>query len=172
MDLKLILSIICVILQFLVFLFVLIATPLDAFRGQRSGNQNLCYSMWGRKFCGANSLNPWKFPYKGFPCAAIRDLMSTAGAFAIFSILITLIVFVLMVLNIARIVRIANMITFIIAIIAVVTTLISWACMAGANGRKCDGSRGLADYEFAGAFGLMVTAWILQMIVCVLVFIS
>ncbi|KPI82414.1 G-amastin [Leptomonas seymouri] len=133
--------------------------------------------MWGYKRCGAYRANPNGLPYKGFPSSGIHDTMNAAAAFSIISIFMTLVATISTILLVFK--CISKMIPGVLSIVAFLTTLIVWACQAGVYHRNYDvvtagGVRLQADirsgFNYAGSFGLFVTAWCLQTIVMVLVF--
>lgn len=164
-----IIALACLIVQFIVFLFVLVATPVDAFRVKRNSFTADCFSMWGRKRCGNHRVIRG-LSNKGFGCSGVRSLMDAAAAFAIISIIVTLAALALAILNFIGVFRIANIVALVVAACAFVTILISWACMAGAKTRTCNGLAPMKAYNFAGAFGLMVTAWCLELCVGIMLF--
>jgi hypothetical protein len=167
-------AIICLILEAIIFLFCVIGTPVDVFRAKTkiSGSRRRCYSMWGIKDCGAHKVHPDNLPNKGFPSSSIRSTMNAAAAFAIISIFVTLVSMILTILLVCKCVF--RVIPGVVSIIAFITTLIVWACQAGAYYKKY-GVTILEDkiknhFHYAGSFGLFVTAWCLQTIEMVLVF--
>lgn len=149
-------------LHFLIFLFVLIATPVDTFKARKNAiNVAKCASMFGWKPCGAHGTTG------GFKCG-IKSNMNGAAAFAIISILVTLVSFILYILSMLDIFKKYFML-LILDGVAWLTTLISWACVAQVyNAGKCAtlpySSRVKDHYQYAGSFGLMVTAWVLVML--------
>lgn len=171
------LAIICLILEAIIFLFCVVGTPIDAYKAKTMTSVRYCYSMWGYKQCGSHKANPLGARYKGFPTKNIRDTMNAAAAFAIISIFVTLVSLVLTVLLVCK--CIFRVIPGVFSIIAFITTLVVWACQAGVYNKKYASvtiagveysSKIKNTYNYAGSFGLFVTAWCLQTIEMVLVF--
>nr|ACS87843.1 g-amastin [Angomonas deanei] len=170
-------AIVCLVLEAIIFLFVLIGTPIDVFKTKSKAPPRTCYSMWGVKQCGAHKANPAGAIYKGFPSKAILNNMNGAAAFAIISIFVTLVSLVLTVLLVCK--CIPKIIPAVVSILAFFTILIVWACQAGSYNKGTDyGSIfgivitiKIKQYcNYAGSFGLFVTAWCLQAIEMILVF--
>jgi hypothetical protein len=166
-------AIIFCVLQFIVFLFVLVSTPIDQLKYKSTSG---CWTFFGYKSRCSNT----KLSATGtaaFGCAHRRDNMNGGAAFAIISIFTTLAAFIfglLMLLHIAC----AVLIPLLLTCLSVVTILISWACIAGVyTERMCGDSliaTKMSDFmDYGAGFGLMVTAWCLQIVnVVVLVLVS
>lgn len=172
-----IIAIVCLIVEAIIFLFCVVGTPVDAFRAKSKVKPRQCYSMWGKKTCGAHKNNPDKLPHKGFPSSKIRSIMNAAAAFSIISIFFTLVAMILAILLVCK--CMPSFIAGIFSIIAFISTLIVWACQAGVYYKKYDYTIASGaiekrkikdDYHYYASFGLFVTAWCLQTIEMVLVF--
>ncbi|CAD2221872.1 Amastin surface glycoprotein, putative [Angomonas deanei] len=100
---------VCFLIQLLVLVFIVVATPLDAFKGRQlltvtykdgstEENANLCLSIWGKHRCGERKVLS-NVSYKGFQCHIVEQFMTASFASAIIAIffclvtLITLIIF-------------------------------------------------------------------------------
>ena len=122
-------AIIFCILQFIVFLFVLVSTPIDQLKSRHSDE---CWTFFGsKKRC--SDAKRQSTGTAAFGCVHRRDNMSAGGAFAIISIFSTLAAFVFGVLMLVRI-PCAVLIPLLLTCFSVVTILISWACIAGVYG--------------------------------------
>lgn len=151
------------ITHFLIFLFVLIATPIDVFKARKNANFSGCASLFGWKKCGAHGVA------SGFKCG-IKSNMGGAAAFAIISIFVTLAGFILLLLSTFDIFK-RPLIVLVVDGVACLTMLISWGCVAGVyNQGTCVtlpyGSVSYS-YSYAGSFGLMVTAWVFEVLAIV-----
>lgn len=151
------------VVHFLIFFFVVVATPIDVFKARSGASVNGCASLFGWKRCGAHGVE------SGFKCG-IKSNMGGAAAFAIISIFVTLAAFVLLLLSTLDIFK-RPLIVLIVDGVACLTMLISWGCVAGAyNQGTClllpYGSVS-HSYSYAGSFGLMVTAWVLEVLAIV-----
>lgn len=150
-------------MHFLTFLFVLVATPLDVFQARNDAITGECASMFGWKRCGSHAVT------RSFVCG-IKGTMEAAAAFAIISIFVTLTTFLLYTLTIINVFK-KPLVLLALDAAACLTILISWACVAGAyNEGTCLGlpeNSVYYSFRYGGAFGLMVTAWVLQMIALV-----
>lgn len=165
---NIILAVVCLVIEAIVFVLTVVATPLDVFRSKTNANRIYgTFSMWGAKRCGGlKTVSGLK--YKGFGTSSNEKTMNAAAAFAIISIFTTLVALVLTVLLVCK--CIFRVIPGIFSAISFITLLVSWACMAGVFHMKVDGVRLFSEYKLASAFGLMVAAWCLQTIEMVLVF--
>lgn len=157
------LPLVLVVLHFLVFLFVLIATPLDVFKARQNSQFHDCASMFGWKPCGARSV------VDGFHCG-ISGNMNGAAAFAIISIFVTMASFVLLMLSTFDVFK-KSLIVLIVDGVGCLTILVSWGCVAGAyNLGTCVAlpySNISYNYAYGPSFGLMVTAWVLEILAIV-----
>ncbi|KPA79186.1 amastin-like surface protein-like protein [Leptomonas pyrrhocoris] len=161
-------------LQFTVFLFVLVSTPIDQLKFKGS---DACWTFFGAKIKCSNAKRS-ATGIEAFGCAHRRNNMNGGAAFAIFSICTTLAALVFGILMLLRI-PCAVLIPLILTCLSVLTILISWACVAGVySERMCststsNGVKASAFMDYGAGFGLMVTAWCLQIInVVVLVLVS
>lgn len=149
--------------HFLIFFFVVIATPVDVFKARSGASVSGCASLFGWKKCGAHGVS------SGFKCG-IKSNMGGAAAFAIISIFVTLAGFVLLLLSTLDIFK-RPLIVLIVDGVACLTMLISWGCVAGAyNQGNCATlpyNSVSYSYSYAGSFGLMVTAWVLEVLAIV-----
>ncbi|KEG10156.1 amastin-like surface protein-like protein [Trypanosoma grayi] len=151
------------ILQAIVFLAVLIATPLDIYRSLFS---DACYTMWGYKpDCGSETIRTrWS-------CKQRRDTISTAAAFAIISIFLALINSALAALSLFCKMRLSNMILFLLSMLIVLTLMVCWACIANVyNEPMCDKKRNKAigdSYGYGVGFGLLLASWFVQILASV-----
>lgn len=151
------------ILHGIIFLFMLIATPVDVFKAKGSAqvqDSHRCASIFGWKPCGSHGVS------EGFHCG-IKSHMGGAAAFAIISIFATLATFILYILALVEVFKRA-LVLLIMDLVCFFTILICWACVAGAyNSVKCYGlpfDYVHFSYSYAGSFGLSVTSWVLQII--------
>ncbi|CAD2219866.1 amastin-like surface protein-like protein [Angomonas deanei] len=169
-------GIIYTILQAIVFIFVLVATPIDMFKpknnnfwitipGWSPAGRGSCYTMWGYK----TDCSSTKYTSKGtaaFGCGRRRNNMNGAAAFAIISIFLTLVALVFGILLICK--CLGAIVPLILSIIAMVTILISWACVAGVYTQGfCGGNPYKTNMKYGAGFGLLVTAWCLEVILVI-----
>lgn len=165
-------AIICLIIEAVIFLFTIVGTPIDAFRGKVTYmGYRSCYSMWGAKRCGAHKV-PSGQVNKGFPCKKTRDTMNAAAAFSIFSLFMTLVTMVMCILLVCK--CLTKLVPAILGIVCVITLLIVWACQAGAFHQRCTSmsAKISESMNYAGSFGLFITAWCLQIVNVVLMFLA
>ncbi|KPA85829.1 g-amastin [Leptomonas pyrrhocoris] len=151
------------ITHFLIVLFVVVATPVDVFKARKNARASGCASMFGWKECGAHRVS------SAFKCG-IKSNMGGAAAFAIISIFVTVAAFILLLLSTLNAFK-RPLVVLILDGVACLTMLISWACVAGAyNQGTClslpYGSVSYS-YSYAGSFGLMVTAWVFEVLAIV-----
>lgn len=166
-------SVVFAIVQFLVFLFVLISTPLEHFVAKGNwGNGSGCFTMFGYQ----NSCRG-SYTSKGteaWGCVKRRDNMNAAGAFAIISIITTLAALVFGILMVIRI-PCAVLFPVVLVLVSVLTILISWGCVAAVYGQNmCKGNAAVgAAFKFftsyGPGFGLMVTAWCFEVVNLILI---
>ncbi|KEG08650.1 amastin-like surface protein-like protein [Trypanosoma grayi] len=152
------------ILQAIVFLFVVIATPLAVYRSPLT---NACYTMWGYKLnCDSTSVQA------SWSCNQQRDTMRAAAAFSIISIFFSLISTALAALSLFCNMRLSNMILFVLSVLIVFTLMVCWACIAHVHDANvCSpisgGSIG-RFYGYGAGFGLLVTSWVVQILASIL----
>lgn len=153
------------VVQFIIFLFVVVATPISMFdSGFRS-----CFTLWGFK----PDCHKTHYVARGisaFGCGQRRNNMNGGAAFAIVSIVMTLITLIFGILIIVN-VKCVRMIPLVLCVLSCITILISWACVAGVYSiSMCNGSGSFLPGAFkryivyGAGFGLMVTAWVLQVL--------
>ncbi|KAK7199375.1 amastin-like surface protein-like protein [Novymonas esmeraldas] len=161
-------AVVFTVLQFIVFLFVIVATPVAQF-DPKSGSG--CWTLFGFKnSCGSPGLD--RTGTAAFGCVQRRNNMNGGAAFAIISIFTTLVALVFGVLMLLRI-SCAVFLPLLFTCLSVITILISWACVAGAYSIKMCNVYFYNGVNYGAGFGLMVTAWCLQVInVVVLVVLS
>lgn len=150
--------VILISLHFIIFCFVLIATPIDVFVHRKGAEYTNCASMFGWKECGVNGIS------SGFNCG-IKSNMGAAAAFAIISIFITCFSFSALLLTMCN--RFSRPpLILVLDGIACFTILISWACVAGVyNQGTCNTlllRSIMVNYKYGASFGLMVTSWVLE----------
>ncbi|CAJ1025785.1 Amastin surface glycoprotein, putative [Leishmania lindenbergi] len=151
-------AIISTALQFLVFLFVLVATPISQFESVMGPG---CFTLFGFK-SHCSSLSVDTTGTAAFGCAQRRNNMNGGAVFAIISLFTTLAALVLVVMLLLRIPCTVPF-ALLFAALSVFTILISWACVAGAFTIKMCGDRwSNFAMKYGPGFGLMVTAWCLQ----------
>lgn len=154
-------------IQAIVFLFVLVATPTSQFNARGGGG---CFTLWGYKLdCGSTKYNARGTA--AFGCGHRRNNMNGGAAFAIFSIFTTLVALIFGVLMICRI-PCSFIIPLVFTILSVATILVSWACVAGVyTTNMCSGTLSYGKFSswttYGAGFGLMVTAWCLEVIAVV-----
>ncbi|KAH9600028.1 Amastin surface glycoprotein [Trypanosoma melophagium] len=159
------------VIECVVFLFVLIGTPLETFRLHNPLGSDSCITLWGARNCGSASYSS-----RDFRCNREKSTMNAGAAFAIISIFVTLVAILTFFLT--GKLSPAGLIGKICAILAVFTILIAWATPASVfHQHMCKMlSIRLHSYKengwhLAAGFGLMVTAWCLQIIAVVLSFV-
>lgn len=167
-------AIIFCVVQFIVFLFVLVGTPTAQLT---SKSTQACWTLFGAKSRCSNSKRS-ATGVEAFGCAHRRNNMNGGAAFAIISIFTTLAALVFGVLMLLRI-PCAVLIPLILTCLSVLTILICWACVAGVHTTNmCSNSvanifLNPRSASYGAGFGLMVTAWCLQIVnVVVLVLVS
>ncbi|CAJ1043374.1 putative Amastin surface glycoprotein [Leishmania shawi] len=150
-------AIISMALQFLVFLFVLVAIPISQFESVLGPG---CFTFFGFK-SHCSSLSVDTTGTAAFGCAQRRNNMNGGAVFAIISLFTTLAALVLAVMLLLRIPCMTPF-ALLFAGLSVFTILISWACVAGAFTIKMCGDRwSNFAMKYGPGFGLMVTAWCL-----------
>lgn len=152
-------------LQAIVFLFVVIATPIAMFRGYWGPG---CYTLWGAKAdCGST-----KYIARGidaFGCGQRRNNMNGGAAFAIVSIVTTLVALICGVSILCKS-PCSTLITIIFTALSVATILIAWACVAGVYNNIMCGRNGVPGTRFGyylrygAGFDLLVTAWCVEVV--------
>ncbi|ORC86593.1 amastin-like surface protein-like protein [Trypanosoma theileri] len=164
------LGLIPLVVEAIVFLFVLIATPLEMFRLDVLGGDS-CITLWGARKCSST-----KYSSRSFQCDRQRNTMRAGAAFAIISIFFTLVCVFMIFLK--DTIKIGSFVAKVCAIVSVCTILIAWATAAGVYHQKmCKillfelPSYKNDGWKLGAGFGLMVTAWCLQVINAVLCFI-
>lgn len=165
-------------LEALTFLFCLIATPIAQFKPAISEFFDIdvgCFSLFGATAKCGGSVYIAK-QKAAFGCSHRTNNMNAGAAFAIISILITLITVIFAVFILLSFWK-SFMIPLILCAAATLTLLISWACVADVhNSRMCCtnsldealslmcGSMKSLGYTYGPGFGLMVVAWIIQLV--------
>lgn len=163
------LAVICLVLQILTFIFTVVMTPLDVFRYRHKGQLDLhpCYSMWGAKQCGPHGVTKG-LSNKGFPCSKIRSTMEAASAFSILAIVVGLAVLILCAMLVCGCT--GKPATIVLSIVSLLFLVIAFACQSGAYVTRCDGQATIkAGYHLGSSFAVLLTAWVLQFINCVLI---
>ncbi|CAM42335.1 amastin-like surface protein-like protein [Leishmania braziliensis MHOM/BR/75/M2904] len=157
-------------IQFLVLLFVVIATPISQIDSMTS---KMCYTLWGSKSdCSkVGYTGRGKMAFGG--CGQRVNNMNGGAAFAIISILTTLVALFFGIMMLIR-VSCPVILPLFFTSVSVVTILISWACVAGAFTIKMCGMKwSKFALKYGPGFWLMIAAMCLQVLnVLVLVFIS
>lgn len=173
-----ILAIVFTIIEVLVLAFTVIGTPIAQFKPRHRGpGVKSCLTMWGAKAdCGSTSYSARGID--AFGCGQRKNNMTGAAVFAIVSIVVALILVlygVLMVLNACQ----SAILPIILSILAVATLLVCWACVAGVynnsmcncNGCWMSGKLKNMNIEYGAGFILIVIAWCLQVVNCILAFV-
>lgn len=167
-----------IVVECVVFLFALIATPIAQFKLE--GFATMCITMWGLKL----KCDSTKYDARGadaFGCDQAKNNMAAAAAFSILSIVVLLAAIAWGFLLILQKVSF-KWIRPILALVATVFLLICWACVAGVyTSKMCEAadfekySYKEFGYRYGAGFGLMVTAWVLQLLifafVCIVMFV-
>ncbi|CAD2222965.1 Amastin surface glycoprotein, putative [Angomonas deanei] len=144
------LSIICFILEIIIFIFVVLSVPLDVLRIQKAYNvctfselllkhnvvldltsecPRVCYSVWGVKQCGGHKVNPYDMDQKGFPGKPVLQMANAAAAFEIVSIAVTLLSVIFSLLMICK--CMSATVVLVVDIIAIITIIIAIGCLLG-----------------------------------------
>ncbi|CAG9574596.1 amastin-like surface protein-like protein [Leishmania major strain Friedlin] len=156
---------IAAVLQLAVFLFVIVATPISQFDVK---NGSGCYTFIGYKTeCSLSAVSATGTA--AFGCKQRRDSMGSGAAFAIISILTTLAALVFIALMLLRI-PCAVFPPLLFTCLSVFTILISWACVASVYSIRMCNDPFYRFVHYGPGFGLMVTAWCLQVINVVVLF--
>ncbi|CAD2221952.1 amastin-like surface protein [Angomonas deanei] len=172
------------VLEFIVLVLIVVATPLDVFRVTKeieaSIGLKLCYSMWGIKQCGPHKVFRNKpLPHHGFICKEVDRLMTCAAAFAIISIFFVLLTFIFAL--VAGCGSMSGIVPGIFAILSAAFLCICFACQAGTRNKHCNTDMdglvvvyaAVKDYaKYGAAFGLSVAAFGLQVIAALLILIG
>lgn len=181
-------AIVCIILQIIVFVFVVIATPIDALREKGKPallpaagiNARLCYSLWGPKKCGAHKIQKaFGYAYfypdgKGFPDKSILHIMQAAQAFTIISIFFSLVTLILSILLVCKCVL--GFIPGIFAILNIICLVIVIGTVLGAFDKKfvlaATGTTHKIKtfFRLYAAVVLIIIAFVLQIVYTILVF--
>ncbi|KAK7199374.1 Amastin surface glycoprotein [Novymonas esmeraldas] len=153
------------VVQCVVVVLVVVATPISQIDSTRTKG---CHTFWGYKA----DCTKTKYTQQGkaafFNCAMRRNNMNGGAALAIISIVTTLVTLLFCVFMLLR-VSCPVLLPFIFACVSVITTLISWACVAGAYSIKmCDWkwSDGVLGslYKYGPGFWVMIAATCLQFV--------
>nr|CAJ2471602.1 unnamed protein product [Leishmania braziliensis] len=163
-----VLILIYVVVQFVAFMFVLVATPIDMFRIRSRDTQVLpdrCYTLWGLK------TNCDSFSYRFLSddlwesCPPRRDRFRVAQAFAVMSIFVYLAAVVLGVIMLFCC-RWLRWVCLALNSVGAVTLWIVWACMAVSyhknEGLNCEPIKEF--YTYGAGFVLLVLAWLLDIL--------
>ncbi|CBZ40994.1 uncharacterized protein [Leishmania mexicana MHOM/GT/2001/U1103] len=162
-----VLLLVYVILQFIAFFFVLVATPIEMFveRNPLRSSFPGCYTLWGFKF-GCRSLD-YVFPIDQVftDCPVVQHRFRAAQAFAIISIFVYGAAFILgsILLFCCSFLR---MVCLALNIVGIATLCVVWAAMAvtynNREGRDCPALKN--HWAYGTGFVLFVIAWILDII--------
>ncbi|XUY37206.1 amastin-like surface protein, putative [Leishmania panamensis] len=155
-----------VVLQFIAFLLVLVATPLDMFRFKpQVPNFRGCLTLWGfTNSCGSVLYNGTVYDVWD-ECPRHLMRFHAAEAFAIISIFVYGTAFVLGVIMLFCC-SILRWVCLGLNILGAITACIVWATMVviyfNGEGNDCPPLRRLTHY--GAGFGLFVAAWVLNLI--------
>lgn len=171
-------------IEFIVFLFTLIGTPIAQFVPVPHywGNwvDHSCYTLWGIKVpCSSTKYSTkgdvWLWSGDGNSnCKQRKRIMAAAGALAIISICISFLIVICGALLIWKGWRQLFIPTTVMCIVTFSTLLVCWACVAGVyHDRMCKrGYFGInmkdMGYKLGPGFILILIAWILQLVNSVL----
>nr|CAJ2471608.1 unnamed protein product [Leishmania braziliensis] len=156
-----------VVVQFVAFLLVLVATPIDMywFRNPDGDSPNECITLWGLKItCSGSSYD---FDSDGLweSCPPRRDRFRVSEAFAVISVLVYCAAFVLGVIMLFCC-RYLRWVCLALNSVGAVTLWIVWACMAVAyhknEGLHCQPIKEF--YTYGAGFVLLVLAWLLDIL--------
>ncbi|TPP49081.1 Amastin surface glycofamily protein [Leishmania donovani] len=155
------------ILQFIAFLFVLVGTPIDMFRGTTKDlfNISLCITLWGSKF-ECNTImyamptdDQWKFCPTRLQHFRIAEILSIISVF-VYALAALLGFIMLCCCSLLR------WLCLVFNIAGIVTLGITWGSMVVEYGRNesrfCPPLR--KDYKFGVGFALFMVAWVLNLI--------
>ncbi|CBZ41013.1 uncharacterized protein [Leishmania mexicana MHOM/GT/2001/U1103] len=162
-----VLLLVYIILQFIAFFFVLVATPIDMFRRKNvlPGGSFDCFTLWGYKR-DCSSLHYLFTINKEFSqCPALLDGFRAAQAFAIISILVYGGAFVAS-FAILYGYSFIRWVCLALNIVGIATLCVVWAAMVVAyksDDPKCSSLRDIGP-RFGAGFVLFVIAWILDII--------
>ncbi|CAJ1039105.1 putative Amastin surface glycoprotein [Leishmania shawi] len=155
-----------VVLQFIAFLFVLVATPLDMFRFKPNFRRiEGCVTLWGHKtvcnsmFYDRNLYEAWGI------CPSRLMRFRVADAFAIISIVVYGAAFILGVIMLFCC-SCLRFVCVLLNIVGAVTVCVVWATMVVTffkdDDEDCPALQGFAQYGVG--FALLIIAWVLDVI--------
>ncbi|CBZ37647.1 amastin-like surface protein, putative [Leishmania donovani] len=157
-----------VILQFIAFLLVLVATPIDMFRLKKLyqyPHPNPCYTLWGAKFDCSSSTYSVKLSMMWSPCPSRRNLFRLAQVFAVISIFLYGAAFILG-LIVLRCCPWLRWVCLVLNIAGMATLCIVWAAMVVTYYKdvpqRCMPLHFFVNY--GAGFGLCLVAWCLDII--------
>ncbi|XQJ30414.1 amastin-like surface protein, putative [Leishmania guyanensis] len=156
------------IVQFIAFLLVLVATPIDMFRlKSRSAtvSSNQCITLWGlKKDCKGNGYDfpseyLWEF------CSPHRNHFRLAQAFALISIFVYGAAFVLGVIMLFCC-RWLHLVSLALNIVGAVTLCVVWVAMVVTFNRDEDPSCLVikSSYTYGAGIVLLLVAWVLDIL--------
>ncbi|TPP54954.1 Amastin surface glycofamily protein [Leishmania donovani] len=155
------------ILQFIAFLFVLVGTPIDMFRGTTKDlfNISLCITLWGSKFECKTIMyamptdDQWKFCPTRLQHFHIAQILSIISVF-VYALAALLGFIMLCCCSLLR------WLCLVFNIAGIITLGITWGFMVVEYGRNesrfCPPLR--KDYKFGVGFALFMVAWVLNLI--------
>ncbi|CAJ1986444.1 Amastin surface glycoprotein [Leishmania donovani] len=155
------------ILQFIAFLFVLVGTPIDMFRGTTKDlfNISLCITLWGSKFECKTIMyamptdDQWKFCPTRLQHFHIAEILSIISVF-VYALAALLGFIMLCCCSLLR------WLCLVFNIAGIITLGITWGFMVVEYGRNesrfCPPLR--KDYKFGVGFALFMVAWVLNLI--------
>ncbi|CAJ1013910.1 Amastin surface glycoprotein, putative [Leishmania lindenbergi] len=156
-----------VVVQFVAFLFVLVATPIDMFRirPRFTFAPNQCLTLWGIKNNCSTTVYDIRSDSRWATCTPRRDRFRVAQAFAVISIFVYGAAFVLGVIMLFCC-RWFRWVCLALNSVGAVTVCIVWACMAVSYNR--DEGTGCQElrivYSYGAGFVLLLLAWVLDIL--------
>ncbi|CAJ1023351.1 putative Amastin surface glycoprotein [Leishmania utingensis] len=153
------------ILQFIAFLLVLVATPLDMFRSQNGQPLQGCLTLWGFKYNCSSLGKDVVISTVWNSCPRRLMLFHAAEAFAIVSIFLYGMAFILGVVMLLCSFNL-RYVCLGLNIVGAITLCVVWAAMAMTylkeDGGPCPAMRTLLNYGVG--FTLLIIAWVLDII--------
>nr|CAJ2471614.1 unnamed protein product [Leishmania braziliensis] len=156
-----------VVVQFVAFLLVLAATPIDMyrFRNPDGRSPNQCITLWGLKITCSGSSYDFDSDDIWEDCPPRRDRFRVSEAFAVISVLVYCAAFVLGVIMLFCC-RYLRWVCLALNSVGAVTLWIVWVCMAVSyhknEGPDCEPIKEF--YTYGAGFVLLVLAWLLDIL--------
>ncbi|CAJ1007779.1 putative Amastin surface glycoprotein [Leishmania naiffi] len=153
-----------VVLQFIAFMLVLVATPIDMFRSNNGQGGVQCVTLWGSKANCNGITNDRTISSLFVMCPRRLRLLRAAEAFAIVSIFIYGAAFMLGVVVLLCSSNL-RLVCLVLNIVGAVTVCFVWAVIAVTYLTEDGGCSALRTLlQYGAGFALLIIAWLLDVI--------